>query len=304
MADRLFAAITKNRTNPAYSGARLGLDRMLGARGVEVRHFVPETPDDIDQQRVLIREAIALKPDAIMLAPAHATRLNDAVDEIAAAGIPMVCFVSQPDPSPAVTFVGSDDLAIGHAMARRMVEHLGGRGAVAVVDGHPNAATAGPRGAGFRAELAEHEGVTLVGACRGDYQRDVAYDAFTALLPSLDRLDGVIVANDYMALGVRDALVEAGRTGVPMIGANVTPAGVEMIKDGRLIASAAFDALSMGAIAAEAALRHLAGETVPAQIELPAQLVDRDNLGAWDRPYEEREAVGWNEAVQAATRQT
>ena len=79
--------------------------------------------------------------------------------------------------------------------------------------------------------------------------------------------------------------------------ANATPEGVLMIKEGRILASAAFDAMSMAGLAAEAAVRHLRGEIVPKSILLPATLVDQDNLEYWDRPYEERSMYPWDDAV-------
>ncbi len=293
-----FAVITKNRTNPAYIGARLGVDRICARLGATVTHYVPEKPDDIDQQIALIHDAIATAPDAIILAPTHPQRLHAALDAIQQAGIPLLYIVSETDPSPARCFVGSDNYQLGRAMADRLAEHIGGKGDIAIVDGHVNAATTQPRASGFRDALAENwPDVRIVSETRGDYQRDAAYAAFAAALPQLGTLDGVIVANDYMALGVIDALQEAGRTVPPLVGANVTPEGVELIKQGTLIASAAFDALAMGTLAAEAATRLLRGEAIPLRIDLPAQLVDRDNLREWDKPYEDREPIGWSDAV-------
>lgn len=298
-----FAVITKNRTNPAYAGARAGVDRILAEMGAQAIHFVPQKPDDIDEQANLVSDAIAARPDVIMLAPAHETRMRQAIERIAQSGIPLVCIVSNPRPSPAVTFVGSDNEALGAAMARRLAEQIGSRGKVAIVNGHVNAATSAPRRRGFHKGLAEFPDVTVISECDGEYQRDVAYAAFSQELREMEELDGVIVANDYMALGVLDALREDGRD-VPMIGANVTPAGVALIKQGKLIASAAFDALSMGAVAAQAAVRHLDGQEVPREILLPAELVDIDNLGDWDCDYDDRGAVSWDAAIAAQKHQS
>ena len=99
-----------------------------------------------------------------------------------------------------------------------------------------------------------------------------------------------------MALGVLQALEEAGRSAT-VVGANATPDGIALIKSGRLLASAAFDAMSMATLAGEAALRHLAGEKVPRQITLPAQLVDRNNCADWDKDYGLRTPVSWQQAV-------
>lgn len=294
------AVLTKNRTNPAYVGARMGADRVAGASGGKTVHLVPEKPDDVEEQIALVHEALAIDPSAILMCPAHPTRLGRAVAAIERASVPLFYFVSETDPSPAVTFVGSDNEALGHAVAHRMATHLGGRGAVAVVNGHPDSPTTTPRAAGFARALAEFPDIRVVSECQGDYQREVAYAAFRAELEKLEELGGVIVANDFMALGVLEALAQAGRE-VPVVGVNATPQGIELIEQGRMIASAAFDAMSMGAIAAEAAVRTLRGERVPRRIDLPVQLVDSSNLAAWNRDYAERTTLPWETAVAGHT---
>ncbi len=52
-----------------------------------------------------------------------------------------------------------------------------------------------------------------------------------------------------------------------------------------MIASAAFDALAMGTLAKEGAIRLLNGKLIPSRIDLPAQMVDQGNLLDWDKPY-------------------
>ena len=55
--------------------------------------------------------------------------------------------------------------------------------------------------------------------------------------------------------------------------------------------------MKMSCIATEAAIRHLRGEAVPAEIELPVQIVDASNFQPWDRPVEERECPRWEDVV-------
>jgi ribose transport system substrate-binding protein len=110
------------------------------------------------------------------------------------------------------------------------------------------------------------------------------------------RVDGVLAANDAMALGVLSAL--AGRA-VPVIGVNAVPDAITAVKAGRLLATVDFDAMKISAIATEAALRHLRGETVPREIMLPTQIVDRGNCHAWDVPLEQRRTPPWSDAVRS-----
>ena len=99
-----------------------------------------------------------------------------------------------------------------------------------------------------------------------------------------------------MALAVLDVLAAVSRTAT-VVGANATPDAIRKIKQGLILASAAFDAPSMGALAAEAAIRTLRGEMVPDRIQLPVQLVDATNLAAWDCDFARRASYPWAGAV-------
>ncbi len=105
----------------------------------------------------------------------------------------------------------------------------------------------------------------------------------------------MLVANDLMAMGVIDALAESGRT-FPIASVNGTPEAVAAIKAGTMLATASFNTLAFGALSVEAAARYLRGESVPRQIILPTAIIDRRNVGDWDKPYEERPVPSWQEA--------
>src|SRR5688572_21108944 len=95
MAGETVAIFTKNRTNPAYEAARLGADRTAARLGARTIHFVPDRPDDIEQQIALVAQAIAARPDAAVFAPVHLTALDDAVRSLNDAGIPVVNYLNR-----------------------------------------------------------------------------------------------------------------------------------------------------------------------------------------------------------------
>jgi ribose transport system substrate-binding protein len=167
---------------------------------------------------------------------------------------------------------------------------------VAIVDGHPDSTTTPERHDGFFAAAAAFPGIRILEARSGLYQRAPAHDVMRAMLDRHPRIDGVVVANDLMALGAIDALRGAGRR-VPLVSINGTPDAVAAIKAGTMLASACFDTLAFGSLAAEAALRHRRGDAVPAEILLPAAIIDADNAAAWDKPYERRDCASWEAIV-------
>jgi ribose transport system substrate-binding protein len=116
-------------------------------------------------------------------------------------------------------------------------------------------------------------------------------------LGTFPHIDGILCANDVMALGVIEAM-QAARRMIPLVGVNALPEAIVALKQGTLLATVDFDAMKMACVATEAAIRHLHGASVPPEIILPVQIVDRSNCAPWDRPLEARECLRWEDVVR------
>ncbi len=297
MAGETIAVFTKNRTNPAYDAARIGAERTAARNGARVLHFVPDKPDDIEQQIALVDQAIAARPDAAVFVPVHLTALDASVRKLNAAGIPIVNILNRLAAGRIVSFVGSDDYRLGCDIAAYLFRHMGGKGDVMIMEGVPGAVTSQDRVRGFHDAAREYPGIRIVATRVGDFQETTARKVMTEFLAERIHIDGVLSANDVMSLGVI-AVMEAAGLNVPVIGVNALPEAIVSIKAGKLLATVDFDALKIACIATEAAVRHLRGETVPTEIILPVQIVDRSNYQPWDRPLEQRECPRWDEVVR------
>ncbi|MBU0588300.1 MAG: sugar ABC transporter substrate-binding protein [Gammaproteobacteria bacterium] len=287
------AVFTKNLTNPAYAAARLGAERAAAQLGAEVLHFVPQKGDDPDEQRALIDEALALspRPDAFVLSPVHASKVDPAIRRVAAAGIPMIGFVNPIDAAPMAAYVSSDDFQLAQGIAHYLFTHLKGQGHVLVVTGPEESFTSRERLRGFQAAASAHPGILLVGQIAGDYVREVARDRTAQWLrENVAGADACLVANDIMAIGVLDALEGAGRTAA-VVGVNAIPQAIEAIAAGRMLATADFNAMQMAYLATECAVRHLRGEAIPTRVELTVQIVNQSNYAAWNLPYAQRPVI-------------
>ncbi|MGH8702911.1 MAG: sugar ABC transporter substrate-binding protein [Burkholderiales bacterium] len=293
----VIAVFTKNRTNPAYTAARLGADRVAARLGARIAHYVPDKPDDVAEQKALVERAIAGRPDAAVFVPVHATAMSDSVRELEAAGIPIVNYLNRLADGRFVTFVGSDDYRLARDIAAYLFRHIGGNGDFAILEGVPAAVTSQERLRGFRDAARESPGINIVASRAADYQQETARRVTAELLARLPRVDGILCANDVMALGAIEALDAAGRR-IPLVGVNALPEAIAAIRKGKLLATVDFDAMAISSIATEAAIRHLRGERVPAEIILPVKIVDAANYQPWDRPFEERESPRWEEVVK------
>ncbi len=303
MQPRTIAVFTKNRTNAAYEGARQGADRVAARLGARAIHYVPDTPDDIAEQIALIGRAVGEHVDAMVFVPVDQVAVGEAVLRANAAGIPIVNLISEIKVGERVCFVGSDDFSLAAEITRHVARHLGPGARILILEGIPASGTTGERQRGILTALAEFPQLVVVASVRGDYQRDIGCATVSGLLAKGVRFDAVIAANDSMALGALDALDAAGLA-LPrplVVGVNAVPEAIAAIKAGRMLATADFDAMAMACIATEAALRHLRGESIPARIMLPVQVVDKANCANWDRPYAERNCPAWEDVLPRST---
>jgi ribose transport system substrate-binding protein len=294
------AVFTKNRTNPAYTAARLGADRAAERLGAQTRHFVPERGDDPDEQSALIDDALAMRVDAFVVAPVHPTRVNAAIARIDAAGVPLFAFINPIPAGRCVSSVGADDYALGLAIAHHLFAHLQGRGRTLVVSGPVESVSSIARVRAFHDAAAAHPAIAVIGTCMGDYVREKARDAVARSLATGDDFDACLAANDVMALGAIDALRAVGRKAA-VAGVNAIPEAVAAIRQGDMLATVDFSAMNMAALATECAVRHLRGEPVPAGIVLRADIVDRRNCDLWDLPFEQRPIPTLAETLASAS---
>jgi ribose transport system substrate-binding protein len=296
MEARTIAVFTKNTTNPAYAAFRLAVDRVAGASGVRAVHFVPEKPDDVDEQTAFVEQVLADRPDVIIFIPVDDVAMVDPVKKLNAAKVPIV-LVSNTLPGQFITFVGADDVAIGYREASYLFEHMGRKGRIVVLEGTPAAPTGRARLRGYARAFAETPGIQVLASAAGNFQQADGKRVMAKFLQDHPHIDAVLSANDSMALGALEALDEAGRTAT-VIGINGILPAVKQIEAGRMLATVDFNMFKIGCTAARAALRHLAGEPLPDKVILPAEVIDRTNYRAWLTPVEQRVCPEWAEVAR------
>ncbi|MBV8168695.1 MAG: sugar ABC transporter substrate-binding protein [Alphaproteobacteria bacterium] len=289
------AVFTKNRVNPAYAAARLAADRVAAEAGARTVHYVPETPDDVGQQKALVGEALAAVPDAVVFVPVDDRQMVPDLARFADAGIPVVTCINRIE-GKVVSFVGSDDVAVGYTAAKALIDSVGGKGRIVTIEGTPTAPTSRDRTVGLGKALADCPAIQLLGSGAGYFQQAPARREMARLLAEHPAIDGVWTSNDVMAFGVLEALAAAGRS-AKVVGVNGLPDAIDHIERGTMQASVDFSAFTIAGIAAHAALRHLRGEPVPASIVVPAELIDATNFQRWKVPFALRPTPTWEELV-------
>jgi ribose transport system substrate-binding protein len=291
---------TKNVTNPFWKAVRVGADKAGKQLGADIEHAAPTKPDNIEEQTRLVEDWIVRKPAAMVFVPVDFKALVPSIQKVNQAGIPVVIFSNRMSDVDFVTYVGSDDETIGYEITKYLIKSIGGKGKIVHIDGVPAAITAQNRKKGVERALKEHPQIELLASQPGNYRRLPAVQVFENLMQRFPVIDGVVCANDDMAVGVAEALAAAGRGGkTKVVGIDAIPDGVAAIVSGRMQASADYSGHDQGYLATVAAIRHLRGEKLPKDIALPVVIVEQSNAKPWSVPVEEKPVPDWNKVVQS-----
>jgi ribose transport system substrate-binding protein len=291
------ALFTKNQTNPYFKTIRLAAQAAARTLNVEVVDFVPTKADNIAEQMSQIEDAITKRPDAAVFIPVDSVALVPGVEKFNAAKIPVVNLVDRAEGGEFISFMGCDDYTVSLETARHLFKKMNGKGNVIIIEGQSGSSNNTKRVGGFKKALEEFPGIKLLASQTGKFQRVEALLVTENLLQAHRQIDGILAANDAMALGAIEALDAANRKAL-VIGINGTKEAVDAVKAGKLLATGDCDGFVQGCVGVMGAVRHLRNQPVPKEVIFPITVFDSTNYQGADIPYEQRDCPPWEKIVK------
>ena len=234
---------------------------------------------DVGKQVELVEQMIAQKVDAIVIAPADSKALVPVCRRAQQAGIVVINIDNRFDSAVlsqagvAFPFVGPDNRKGARAVGVHLAQRLQPGDAVAILEGAPNAYNGLQRKLGFEDAL-EAAGVRIVSSQSGFWETDKANQVAAAVLTEHPGLKAFLCANDSMALGAVAALRAAGKLDqVLVVGYDNIAAVQDLLREGRVLATADQHADQLAVFGIECALQMLQTGSPPVDHETPVDLV-------------------------------
>ena len=241
---------------------------------------------DIDTQVAAMENFVVKKVDLIVVAPADSVGMVTSVKKAIDAGITVVNFDVTLDKQALkkaglpedFLFVGPDN-AVG---AEMVGDHLGetlGKGAkVIIIEGNPGADNAKQRKEGFMRSV-DKFGLKLLDSKTAHWETEEANTLMTNLLTKYPDVQGIMCANDSMALGVEKAIAAAGKTGkIQIVGFDNIGAIQNLIKDGKVLATIDQFGPEMAANAIKVGMKIMKGEKLSGWQKTPVKLITKNDL--------------------------
>jgi ribose transport system substrate-binding protein len=226
-------------------------------------------PDKFDasQQTPIVDAVTAKSPDAILIAPTDTKALFAPITQAAQNSKIVLVDTTLDDPSMAVSQIASDNTKGGETAGTTLLDLIGGKGKVMVVNVKPGISTTDQRGKGFESAVKGKPGVTYLGQQYDDDDPAKAASIVSATLSKHPDLAGIFATNLFSAEGAATALRQAGKLGK-----------VKDLKDGLVQALIAQKPAEIGSQGVEQAYNALEGKPTTKEIGTGFEVVTKDNL--------------------------
>jgi ribose transport system substrate-binding protein len=252
----------------------------------------PQGENDEEGQLTILKDQIRKGVNAILLSPISDANCIPGVEAAHQANIPV--FSINNEFNGADMFVGPNSLNQGELAAKWVNDKLGGSGNVAIVMGMPKTGVTRNRTAGFAQWFgANGSKIKVVEQQNADWDRSKAKDLATTWLKVHPDLKAIFCNNDVMALGVVEAVKQAGLTlnkDIFVVGCDGTEEAYDSIKKNEMAATISSFPYYEGYMGAEVAYRMLVGQDVPRVVFTPCKMIDSTNISKSNE-----EILGWQD---------
>ncbi len=207
--------------------------------------------------------------DAILFVPIDIEAGAAAVAVASAAKIPVIGSNTRVNSDLLTSYIGSNDVLGGYMEAKSVIEGIGGKGNVVIIEGPIGQSAQIERREGNLKALAEYPDVKVLEMKTANWSRAEALSLMEDWLNAYPgKIDGVIGQNDEMALGAIQAIKQAGLNvgDFPIAGIDGVTDAIQAVKRGEMV-SILQDATGQAQGALDLALRVLIGESYKPKAE-------------------------------------
>lgn len=250
-----YAVVLKTLSNPFWVDMKKGIEDEAKTLGVSVDIFASPSEGDFQSQLQLFEDLSNKKYKGIAFAPLSSVNLVMPVARAWQKGLYLVNLDEKIDMDNLKKaggnvegFVTTDNVAVGAKGADFIINKLGAEGEVAIIEGKAGNASGEARRNGATEAFKKANQIKLVASQPADWDRIKALDVATNVLQRNPNLKAFYCANDTMAMGVAQAVANAGKIGkVLVVGTDGIPEARKMVEAGQMTATVAQNPADIGA---------------------------------------------------------
>ena len=266
----------KTLSSEYWQTVKSGIDKAAEELGLTIDVQGPPAESDIQGQVNQIETQLTGNPDAIIIAPDDNDAVVGVLESTGYQGIVVFCDTTNTFENQ-TAFVGTsnDEAAYGGGVYGAALN--GADTKALIIYGQEGDNTSNLRKSGYEKAL-EEAGLTPVAEMSGNNNTADSKNVMEAQLISNPDINLVLCHNDDFALGALEAIKEAGKEGIAVIGFDGNTSALESIAAGELTATIAQQPAEMGYLSVMTAVAALKGEAVEKVVSVPTVVIDAENV--------------------------
>ena len=280
------AIILKTLSNPFWVSMKEGIEKEAEKQGVKVDIFAANSEEDVQEQLKLLENLLGKDYKAIGVAPLSPVNLIPGIVEANKKGIYVVNIDEKIDMDQLKTsggsvlaFVTTENIKVGAKGAKFIVDKLVDGGEVAIIEGKAGNASGEFRKQGATEVFKSNDKIKLVASQPADWDRSKALDLAANLIQKYPNLKAIYAANDTMALGALQAVMNANKQDkIIVVGTDGAPEALDSIKQKGLSATVAQDSANIGAESLKLLLEALKNKPEINPNNIPQEIPVESNL--------------------------
>jgi len=257
----------------------------LVSEGVIKKYYMIDSNGDISKQIADMRDLIAKGCNAIIITAASPNDLSPVCEEAKAAGIVVISFDNYVTTDNITAKVGIDEVEFGRRGAQWLVDKLGGKGNIIVLNGIAGTGVDAMRNEGAKSVFANYPDIKILDEVHAGWNYNQAKSAVEGFIAAHPQIDGIWSQGGAMTQAALNAFVAAGRSLVPMSG----EANNGLLKAWKENLVNGFDSIapcsptSMSADALDTAIKALDGKIVHLNTVISLPVITSDTLDDYVR---------------------
>jgi ribose transport system substrate-binding protein len=282
-AGTTFAMVQINEQALFFNQMMTGAQQAAKAAGVSLVVF--NANDEPTAENNAIEAYIQQKVQGIIVDAIDVNGIMPAVQEAAAANIPVVAVDAVLPKGPQITQIGVDNTKAGKLLADVFLPyvkaHLDGKARIGVV-GALNSFIQNQRQKGFMDAVMGTPGISSVGVVDGRNVQDTALSVAETLLTGNPEMNVIYATGEPALLGAIAAVQSQGvQDRVKIFGWDLTAQAIQAMDAGFVIAVVQQDPSGMGAASVNALVAKMKGQPVPPSTPVPVTIVTSANVGPY-----------------------
>jgi len=278
--------VMKSLSNEFFKQMQAGADKFAAENKDKFDFKAVGMKDERDfaAQVDAVENFVTQKYDIIVVAPADSKAMATPLAKAVKAGITVVNIDVPLDDGAKkaagldLAFFGPDNQAGAKLAGDALAKALGAGGKVVILEGNPEADNGKQRKQGFMESITEGK-LQLLDSKTAHWETEEANTLMTNFLTKYQDIQGVMAANDSMALGVVKALDATGKSGkIKVVGFDNIPPVQPLIKSGKMLATVEQFGAQMAVNGIKYGLRQRAGEKFSGWIKTDVKLVEAKDL--------------------------